>query len=417
MTADISTDISAWSATAGSNQPDYADSVGPNNLADNLRAIQAAVRYVYSLGSAASAATVNLASVPQGSVSISGTTTITALGTVAAGITKKLIFEGILTLTHNGSSLILPGAANVTTAAGDVAEMLSLGSGNWRCVSYQRATGFSVTFGAVLSGIGPASAANAIGNADYAQRWNWALTSPTKTGFLVGESVASTGGSGSQYLGGFATNIGSTANPFYVKARADSRNAIDVSREGNVNISGPSGSVGFVTVRPGPAGTLNLGEATGGQVLVRGAAGFDINTSGGAGAIDVGSQPLTITGGAVSINAATSLIISADPRLASGRRILVIDGVFRPALTSGFGSGATVNGTDAACAVIIGSFASTSMVLTWNTPFTNAPIVQVSCDQSGITLAASPTTTECTITASAAMTAGRRLFVTAIGYV
>ena len=53
-------------------------------------------------------------------------------------------FSGALTLTHNATSLILPGGASITTAAGDVAYFVSLGSGNWRCTGYQKANGQAV---------------------------------------------------------------------------------------------------------------------------------------------------------------------------------------------------------------------------------------------------------------------------------
>lgn len=89
----------------------------------------------------ASAATTNLATATGWYLDITGTTTITAFGTVNEGQQYTLRFTGILTLTHNATSLILPGAANITTAAGDVAVMMSLGSGNWRCIDYQRASG------------------------------------------------------------------------------------------------------------------------------------------------------------------------------------------------------------------------------------------------------------------------------------
>ncbi|RVB50808.1 hypothetical protein EN906_37030, partial [Mesorhizobium sp. M7A.F.Ca.CA.004.06.1.1] len=52
--------------------------------------------------------------------------------------------------------LILPGAANITTAAGDVMTLRSLGSGNWACVGYQRANGGPVTIPAGTSISGPA---------------------------------------------------------------------------------------------------------------------------------------------------------------------------------------------------------------------------------------------------------------------
>lgn len=92
----------------------------------------------------ASASTVDLATATGSLVHITGTTTITAFGTVAAGREFTLVFDGALTLTHNGTSLILPGAANITTAAGDTAIMVSEGSGNWRCLAYQQASGLPI---------------------------------------------------------------------------------------------------------------------------------------------------------------------------------------------------------------------------------------------------------------------------------
>lgn len=92
----------------------------------------------------ASASSIDLGAATGSNVHITGTTTITALGTVAAGTERTVIFDGALTLTHNATSLILPSGANITTAANDSARFISEGSGNWRCVSYQKASGQSV---------------------------------------------------------------------------------------------------------------------------------------------------------------------------------------------------------------------------------------------------------------------------------
>lgn len=92
----------------------------------------------------ASAATTNLAAATGDFVDVTGTTTITALGTIAAGVERVVRFTGALTLTHNGTSLILPGGVNIATAAGDVARFRSLGSGNWLCVGYMKASGKAV---------------------------------------------------------------------------------------------------------------------------------------------------------------------------------------------------------------------------------------------------------------------------------
>lgn len=96
--------------------------------------------------SVASAATTNIGAAAANTINITGTTTITAFDTVASGARRILVFAGVLTLTHNATSLILPGAANIATAAGDVAEFVSLGSGNWRCIRYYRNSGLSASF-------------------------------------------------------------------------------------------------------------------------------------------------------------------------------------------------------------------------------------------------------------------------------
>jgi hypothetical protein len=44
-------------------------------------------------------------------------------------------------LVYNASSFILPTLANITTAANDIAKFVSLGSGNWQCLSYTLANG------------------------------------------------------------------------------------------------------------------------------------------------------------------------------------------------------------------------------------------------------------------------------------
>ena len=87
----------------------------------------------------ASASSVDIGAATGNYLDITGTTPITALGTVQAGVEREIQFDGALTLTHNATSLILPGGANITTAAGDVARFRSEGSGNWRCVNYTRA--------------------------------------------------------------------------------------------------------------------------------------------------------------------------------------------------------------------------------------------------------------------------------------
>ncbi len=69
----------------------------------------------------ASATTTEIWSTDGDTVHITGTTTITSLGTsIQAGQWKKIIFDGVLILT-NGANLALQGGQNITTAAGDIA--------------------------------------------------------------------------------------------------------------------------------------------------------------------------------------------------------------------------------------------------------------------------------------------------------
>ena len=72
---------------------------------------------------------------------VTGTTTITTIGTQGIGSIVTLQFDAALTFTHHSTNLILPGAVNIITAAGDIAVMYEYASADWRCVSYTRASG------------------------------------------------------------------------------------------------------------------------------------------------------------------------------------------------------------------------------------------------------------------------------------
>lgn len=65
-----------------------------------------------------------------------------------AGHRAWVKFSGILTLTHNATTLILPSGVSITTAAGDTALFASEGADVVRCLSYNRASG-SPLFGGV----------------------------------------------------------------------------------------------------------------------------------------------------------------------------------------------------------------------------------------------------------------------------
>ena len=72
---------------------------------------------------------------------VTGTTTITDIdwATAKDGRAAILVFDGVLTLTYNATTLVLPGAANITTAAGDTCLVVQDSGDNARVVMYSRA--------------------------------------------------------------------------------------------------------------------------------------------------------------------------------------------------------------------------------------------------------------------------------------
>lgn len=136
------TELADLSPTDASNTSISGQSLDGNianmaNMDDTLQAILGMLGRWTSSDTVASAATTDIGAQAETYLTISGTTTITALGTVRTGTIRVLRFSGILTLTQNATSLILPGSTSITTAVGDTAIFVSEGSGNWRCLNYQ----------------------------------------------------------------------------------------------------------------------------------------------------------------------------------------------------------------------------------------------------------------------------------------
>ena len=145
-------DIIQYSTTAASNTTigtsiSIAEGCAAANINNAIRELmQNVVNRFGNTVSVASSGTVALGDQEEQYVIITGTTTITSFGT--PGVANKFAyfvkFSGALTLTHNATSLILPGGASITTAAGDCAIFQHEGTGNWRCLVYSPATGKAV---------------------------------------------------------------------------------------------------------------------------------------------------------------------------------------------------------------------------------------------------------------------------------
>lgn len=101
----------------------------------------------------ASAATADILGAASEFIAISGTTTITSFGT---GANRKRFVRatGAFKITHNASSLILPGGQDITTAAGDTFLVISDASSNARVHAYTRASGKAVTSSIPIGFIG-----------------------------------------------------------------------------------------------------------------------------------------------------------------------------------------------------------------------------------------------------------------------
>lgn len=93
-----------------------------------------------SIVDVASASTVDLGAEPSINIRITGTATITSFGTAPSGTWRRLVFADAAVLTHNATSLQVPGEANITAVGGDRCLVMSRGSGNWAVLNYVGAT-------------------------------------------------------------------------------------------------------------------------------------------------------------------------------------------------------------------------------------------------------------------------------------
>ena len=88
---------------------------------------------------------------------VTGTATITSFGSAPVIGTRKIVkFDAGSTITHNGTTLVLPSGQNIVTVAGDIFEFVATSTGgNWICTTYSAGvvakevtTGFTVEGGA-----------------------------------------------------------------------------------------------------------------------------------------------------------------------------------------------------------------------------------------------------------------------------
>lgn len=127
-----------------------AEGMARSDVNNAMREFAMQARRLCAQGSdIASAATCNIAATGTSFYAkVTGTTGISSFGTANAGVWRWITFTGALTITYNATSMILDGAANFTTSAGDMIFAVSEGSGNWR-VRIFRADGKPVVSGTI----------------------------------------------------------------------------------------------------------------------------------------------------------------------------------------------------------------------------------------------------------------------------
>lgn len=257
-----------------------AVTITPGLVALTASAINEAAETTYG-----SAATTNIANAASNSCLINGTTTITSFGTVASGAIRRVRFSGILTLTHNATSLILPTGADITTAAGDTAEFMSLGSGNWVCTRYNRASG-----AALVSSGGGGAATDIQTFTSGTGTW----TKPSGSPVLVEVHVFGGGGggggggkaaSGTVVSGGGGGGGGAHSVAYFAPADLGSTEAITVGAGGT---SGAGSTVNNTTgTAGGVGGTSDFGTKVYAYGGGGGAGGDDAATGGGGGGASI----------------------------------------------------------------------------------------------------------------------------------
>lgn len=212
------------------------------------------------------AATVDLGSVPQANVTISGAATITSFGASAAAFIEKTIrFDNAAVLTPS-NALLVPGGFTLTTAAGDRAKVTHLGSGNWEVTQFTRANGIPIDL-------------SAVGKAD----------------FSFGESVPPL------HVAGFGQALTRTAYPAYLAKVTRTQNGTRTA--GSAVITGLTNTAGFGATTP-----IMIAEGTGISpgCFITAVTSSTITLNNSACGLSSGTSPVTVllygygTGGSAS---------------------------------------------------------------------------------------------------------------------
>lgn len=214
----------------------------------------------------ASAATLNLDAATGNFVKVTGTTNITAI-TLSPGVERTVLFAGALTLTH-GASLVLPGGANITTAANTIAVFRGGAAGVVYCVACSKVSGQ----GGRLVDVQVFKGSGWNGTTDT---WNKPANLSTSAFLIVDACSAGGQGGGAAATSSQASagSGGSSGPRFKVKIPASvvGATATVVTGNGGYGASaGSAGNQGGTTSFTSGGSTLSINGGTGGFVIAAG---------------------------------------------------------------------------------------------------------------------------------------------------
>lgn len=228
-----------------------------------------------------SAATTNIWGIVGDYVHVTGSTgPITSLGTAPnAGAQRVVVFDSTPTITHNATSLILPGAANIVAAAGDRMVVRADTTANMVVVDYIKASGLaprSTTPTRQVLTTGTAATYTTPTNVTYIN-----IRMVGGGGGGSGSAANGTAGTASTWSGGSLSAGGGSA------ANLGAGGAGGTSANGDVNLSGGAGN-------PASASVANASGGSGGTTAFGGAGAAGGGNAGGA---TVGGPGAANTGG------------------------------------------------------------------------------------------------------------------------
>lgn len=342
---------------------------------------------------------------------------VTAFPASTVGIRRKTRFSGANTLVHSAAFYLLS-QADITTAAGDVAEWVYTSSG-WLMIGYSRTTGSGLLAAfpdGTVSLPGAAFAADLDNGLYRIGANNWALSAggvkvvDLQSGLVTVPTALTV-----------ATPASATISATTPSVAVSTGAQTNLGNSGNITLATGDAqqAVGGITLTLGN-GTLASGSSVGGSMTVN-LGGNAQSLSGGAGSftMSLGRYPAGASAyGAINFRLGAQ---GSDIKYTVAR-VNNQTGVWEyhteagtPTITSGAGSGATIVGTNHGFVLTVGTGAGASIVVTLalpaSSPGTRAFAAVAGSSNTAYTTGCQTGATTLTIVTSVAPTAGDKLHV------